>query len=67
MKIEEINNRITELETSIGLLEVIKAEYNLSERSEDFIKALDDGIRYTKMRLDRYREADWIMWDEKGE
>ena len=61
MKIDEINKRINELETSVALLSQIKREFLENERDESLLNALTDGIRYTKMRLDDYRTADWIM------
>lgn len=61
MKIDEINKRINELETSVALLSQIKREFLENERDESLLNALTDGIRCTKMRLDDYRTADWIM------
>lgn len=64
MKINEINNRIHELEISVELLQAIKQDYIESKRDECFIKALDDGINYTRQRLETYKTTDWIMWSE---
>lgn len=64
MKIDEINKRINELETNIELLHAIKEEFIENNRDEIFIRALDDGIKYTKQRLEQYKTTDWIMWDE---
>lgn len=64
MKINEINNRIHELETSVELLQAIKRDYIENNRDESFIKALDDGINYTRQRLETYKTTDWIMWYE---
>lgn len=64
MKINEINNRIHELETSIELLQAIKQDYIESKKDKSFIKALDDGINYTRQRLETYKTTDWVMWSE---
>lgn len=64
MKISEINNRIHELEISVELLQAIKQDYIEGKKDESFIKALDDGINYTKQRLETYKTTDWIMWSE---
>ena len=61
MKIDEINNRIHELETSVELLQAIKQDYIENNRDEIFIKALNDGINYTRQRLEKYKTTDWIM------
>ena len=61
MRIDEINNRINELETSIELLKAIRQDFVENKMEEVFIKALNDGINYTTQRLDRYKTADWIM------
>ena len=61
MRIDEINNRINELETSIELLKAIRQDFVENNKEEIFIKALNDGINYTTQRLDRYKTADWIM------
>ena len=61
MRIDEINNRINELETSIELLKAIRQDFVENKKEEIFIKALNDGINYTTQRLDRYKTADWIM------
>lgn len=61
MKIDEINNRIHELETSVELLKAIKQDYIENNRDEIFIKALNDGINYTRQRLEKYKTTDWIM------
>lgn len=61
MKIEEINNRINELEISIEALQSIKQEFIENNKGEIAIKALSDGICYTAQRLEEYKRADWIM------
>ena len=61
MRIDEINNRINELETSIELLKAIRQDIVENKREEVFIKALNDGITYTTQRLDKYKTTDWIM------
>ena len=61
LRIDEINNRINELETSIELLKAIRQDFVEDNKEEIFIKALNDGINYTTQRLDRYKTADWIM------
>ena len=61
MRIDEINNRINELETSIELLKAIRQDCVENNKEEIFIKALNGGINYTTQRLDRYKTADWIM------
>lgn len=61
MKINEINNRINELETSIELLKAIRQDFVENNKEEIFIKALNDGITYTTQRLDKYKTTDWIM------
>ena len=64
MKIDDINKRINELEVSIELLEAIKCDFVTKGKEEIFLKALDDGIKYTKQRLEQYKTTDWIMWNE---
>lgn len=64
MKINEINKRIHELETSVELLQAIKQDYIECKKDESFIKALDDGINYTRKRLETYKTTDWIMLPE---
>lgn len=64
MKINEINNRIHDLETSVELLQNIKQDYIENKRDESFIKALDDGVKYTKQRLEIYKTIDWVMLSE---
>lgn len=64
MKINEINNRIHDLETSVELLQAIKRDYIENNRDESFIKALDDGINYTRQRLETYKTIDWVMLSE---
>ena len=61
MSIDEINNRINELETNIELLKAIKQDFVENNKEEILIKALDDGITYTTQRLDKYKTTDWIM------
>ena len=61
MRIDEINNRINELETSIELLKAIRQDLVENNKEEIFIKALNDGINYTTQRLDKYKTTDWIM------
>lgn len=61
MRIDEINNRINELETSIEILKVIRQDFMENNKEEIFIKALNDGINYTAQRLDKYKTTDWIM------
>ena len=61
MRIDEINNRINELETSIELLKAIRQDFVENKREEVFIKALNDGITYTTQRLDKYKTTDWII------
>ena len=61
MRIDEINNRINELETSIELLKAIRQDFVENNKEEIFIKALNDGINYTTQRLDKYKTTDWIM------
>ena len=53
MRIDEINNRINELETSIELLKAIRQDFVKNNKEEIFIKALNDGINYTTQRLDK--------------
>ena len=61
MRINEINNRMNELETSIELLKAIRQDFVENNKEEILIKALDDGITYTAQRLDKYKTTDWIM------
>ena len=61
MRIDEINNRINELETSIELLKAIRQDFVENNKEEILIKALNDGIIYTTQRLDKYKTTDWIM------
>lgn len=61
MKINDINNRISQLENDICLLKAIKKEFIDEERDEIFINALDDGIKYVSIRLEEYKTSDWIM------
>ena len=61
MRIDEINNRINELEISIELLKAIRQDFVENKKEEIFIKALNDGINYTTQRLDKYKTTDWIM------
>ena len=61
MRIDEINNRINELETSIELLKTIRQDFVENNKEEIFIKALNDGINYTTQRLEKYKTTDWIM------
>ena len=61
MRIDEINNRINELETSIELLKAIRQDFVGNNKEEILIKALNDGIIYTTQRLDKYKTTDWIM------
>ena len=61
MRIDEINHRINELETSVELLQAIKQDYIENNKDEIFIKALNDGINYTRQRLEKYKTTDWIM------
>ena len=61
MRIDEINNRINELETSIELLKVIRQDFVENNKEEIFIKALNDGINYTTQRLEKYKTTEWIM------
>ena len=63
MKINEINNRISELQNNIELLKAIKRDYIEGDRDEIFIRALDDGIKYVLIRLEEYKTKDWIMCD----
>lgn len=65
MKIGEINNRISELKNDIELLKAIKRDYIERDRDENFIRALDDGIKYVSIRLEEYQTKDWIMIDIK--
>ena len=58
MKINEINNRIHDLETSVEILQAIKRDYIENNRDESFINALDDGINYTRQRLETYKTID---------
>ena len=64
MKINEINNRIHDLETSVEILQAIKRDYIENNRDESFINALDDGINYTRQRLETYKTIDWVMLSE---
>ena len=64
MKIDEINKRIHELEVSIELLEAIKRDFVADGKEEIILNAFDDGIKYTKQRLEQYKTADWIMLNE---
>lgn len=61
MRVDEINHRINELETSIELLRAIKQDFMKNNKEEIFIKALNDGINYTTQRLEKYKTTDWIM------
>ena len=61
MKIDEINNRISELETSIEILKAIRQDFVENNKEEIFIKALNDGINYTTQRLEKYKTTEWIM------
>lgn len=61
VRIDEINHRINELETSIELLRAIKQDFIENNKEEIFIKALNDGINYTTQRLEKYKTTDWIM------
>ena len=61
MRIDEINNRINELETSIELLKAIRQDFVENKKEEIFIKALNDGINQTAQRLNKYKTTDWIM------
>lgn len=63
MKINEINNRIKQLENDIYLLKLIRKEFIDNERDEAFVDALDDGIKYISIRLEEYKTRDWIMMD----
>lgn len=65
MKIDEIYNRIYELETDIELLNAIKQELIDNKRADVFVRAVDDGIKYVKQRLEKYKTSDWIMADIK--
>lgn len=67
MKISEINSKISKLENSIFILKAIRKEFIDDERDEAIIDALDDGIKYTSLRLEEYKTADWIMCDIKQE
>ena len=64
MKIDEINKRIHELEVSIELLEAIKRDFVADGKEEIILNAFDDGIKYTKQRLEQYKTTDWIMLNE---
>ena len=44
MRIDEINNRINELETSIEILKAIRQDFVENKKEEIYIKALNDGI-----------------------
>lgn len=61
MKIDEINKRINELEISIELLEAIKRDFIADNKEEIILRAFDDGIKYTKLRLEQYKTTDWMM------
>lgn len=61
MTIDEINNRIKELETSVELLKVVRQNYIDNNGDDIVIKALNDGINYTNQRLEKYKTTDWIM------
>ena len=61
MKINEINERINELENHIDLLKAIKQDYIEQKRDSVFISALDDGIKYISIRLQEYKSTDWFM------
>ena len=61
MKICEINKKISQLRNDICLLNAIKKEFIDDERDENFIDALDDGIKYIRNRLEEYETKDWIM------
>ena len=63
MKIDEINNRIAELENNIKLLKIIRESYIVQGEDDAFISALDDGIKYTSFRLEQYLTTNWIMFD----
>ena len=58
MKIDEINKRINELETSIELLKASRQDFVENNKEEIFIKALNDGINYTTQRLDKYKTTE---------
>lgn len=61
MTIDEINNRIKELEESVEILKDIRQGYINNNREEKYIRALNDGINYTSQRLEKYRTTEWIM------
>lgn len=61
MKIKEICARINELERHIELLKKLREEMVESNRDNEYVRALDDGIQYTNMRLEQYQNSNWIM------
>lgn len=61
MKITEICARIDELECHIDLLKKLREEMIESNRDNEYVRALDDGIQYTNMRLEQYQNSNWIM------
>lgn len=67
MRIDQINKRIHELETDIELLNAIRQELIEDKRDDVFVRAVDDGIKYVKQRLEKYKTSDWIMADIKFE
>ena len=63
MKIKEICARMNELVRDIYCLNEIKKELSVAGRGDDYIRAIDDAIQYTQMRLDQYQNSNWIMTD----
>ena len=63
MKIKEICARMNELERDIYCFNEIKKELSVAGRGDDYIRAIDDAIQYTQMRLDQYQNSNWIMTD----
>ena len=64
MKIEEINARIAELQSHIEILKELREDVIETNKCNEYVLALDDGIQYTQMRLDEYRSSDWVMMND---
>lgn len=61
MKIDEINDRISELEDNISLLIELRDRLLNHDDGDKYVSAIEDGIKYTQRRLAEYRTTDWIM------
>lgn len=64
MTIDEINNRIVELEKDIKILEGCKAELIKNKiKDDDIIRAFDDAIMYIRCRSEQYKTTNWVMFN----